>query len=109
MRLSFAPGYMIEARPDRVAVVMCTAQGLVTSLVDGQTPGQPAPGDDNPQGHESPCAFSTVGASIAGPDHSGFVAPVSVSSLRRGPAPAPRFEPAFPGGPPPSTGPPILI
>ena len=109
MRLSFAPGYMIEARPDRVAVVMCTAEGVVTSLVDGRTPGPPTPGDDDPQAHKSPCAFSTVGASDAGPDHSGSVALVSVSSLRHGPAPAPRVEPAFPGGPPPSTGPPSLI
>lgn len=109
LRLSFAPGYMIEVRTDRVAVVMCTGQGPVTNLVDSEASGQPAPDDKDGQAHTSPCAFSMAGASFAGPDHRGSVAPDSVSTLRRGPLPAPRFEPAFSVGSPPSTGPPTRI
>ncbi|MCF8504791.1 MAG: hypothetical protein K9G59_07740 [Caulobacter sp.] len=109
LRLSFAPGYMIEARTDRVAVVMCTSQGAVTSLVDSEAPGQPSPGDHDQQAHKSPCAFSLTGASLAAPDHGGSIARDYVSGLQQGPLPAPRFAPAFPVGPPLSTGPPTWI
>lgn len=109
LRLSFAPGYMIEARTDRVAVVMCTGQGPVTNLVDREAPGQPTPDDDDPRAHKSPCAFSMAGTGFAGPDSGGFIALGRVSGLRSGRPSTPRFEPAFSVGPPPSTGPPARI
>ncbi|MDP1967364.1 MAG: hypothetical protein Q8K93_34760, partial [Reyranella sp.] len=103
MRLAFAPGYMVTAAPEGVAVVICTGDGAVTRIIDTEPSGVPQPSDDGHQPHQSPCAFALAGAVLGPP--SAVVIPVA--TLTR--APAAMSPPAFSPGrrstalPPPAT------
>jgi len=112
-RLTFAPGYMLSATPERVAMVICTGEGAVSRLVDigghGGGGGGQLPADNENPGQKSPCAFAMAGPALAPP---ATITPVRVSAYLAAPvlagmSVAPGLGLAAP--PPPATGPPSLI
>lgn len=109
LRLSFAPGYMISASPERVEMVICTGDGAVSRVVDLDSRGAPLPADSDHPGHKSPCAFAMAGTAIT---PSAAIVPNRLDSVTQAPnlpwvAVAPGLGLAAP--PPPATGPPSLI
>lgn len=110
LRLTVLPGYMITARPDAVAVVMCTANGAVSQSV---RPDQGQPGPDHERGDHpgktSVCPFATAGVALATPD-----ARIDVAAPRSTTPVSPPLLVGLPGQglaapPPPATGPPFRL
>jgi len=110
LRLTVLPGYMIQATPHAVTVVLCTANGAVSQTVDGEgMASSPDDQKDERSGKSPVCAFSMAGAALAAPD----VRIVAAAPPLAGPTLSPPTTSTAPGRglaapPPPSTGPPFI-
>ncbi|MDO9472206.1 MAG: hypothetical protein Q7J28_04065 [Caulobacter sp.] len=110
LRLTVLPGYMIQAAPGALTVVVCTADGAVNQRVDlfGAS-SAPHEQQDEGDGKAPACAFAMAGATLAAPEGQ-IVAAAPPSSA----APLPPSARSTPGRglaapPPPATGPPFTV
>lgn len=110
LRLTVLPGYMTQAAPGAMTVVLCTAQGAVIQTVGGDGAVSSPDDQKDERSDKSPvCAFSMAGVALpaldvrivaAAPPVAGPTLPSSTTST------APGRGLAAP--PPPSTGPPFI-
>lgn len=110
LRLTVLPGYMIQATPGAVTVVVCTANGAVSQTVGGEGMASSPDDQQDERSDKSPvCAFSMAGAALAAPDVriAAAVPPVAGPTL---PALTSSTAPGrgLAAPPPPSTGPPFI-
>lgn len=111
LRLTVLPGYMIQAAPGALTVVVCTANGAVSQLIAPPgSPSDPHEQQDEGDGKAPACAFAMAGASLAAP-----VAEIVAAAPPSSAAPLLPPERALTPGrglaapPPPATGPPFTV
>jgi hypothetical protein len=111
LRLTVLPGYMIQAAPGALTVVVCTANGAVSQLIAPPVSSSaPQEQQDEGDGKAPACAFAMAGATLAAPEAQ-IVAAAPPSSAT---APLPSARALAPGRglaapPPPATGPPFTV
>ena len=111
LRLTVLPGYMIQAAPGALTVVVCTANGAVSQTVDlFGTPSAPHEQQGEGDGKAPACAFAMAGATLAAPEVRILAAAPPSSAA----APLPPARVITPGRglaapPPPATGPPFTV
>ncbi|MDP2260449.1 MAG: hypothetical protein Q8J89_12125 [Caulobacter sp.] len=111
LRLTVLPGYMIQAAPGALTVVICTANGAVSQAVDVPgTSSAPHEQQDEGDGKAPVCAFAMAGATLAAPEGQiATAAPPSTAAPLLPPAGAAAPGRGLAAPPPPATGPPFSV
>ena len=110
LRLTVLPGYMLATGANTLAVTMCTADGVVSQVIDlGAAPAAPGKGDSEHPGKTSICAFAAAGVALTPLDAMSVASVGQDSPPVRLPFGAGLIGQGLAAPPPPPTGPPLSV